>query len=49
MNAREVFGVVWIDAKLGPLTLGRPDASSAIESARSIRAKGAGKVRDVRA
>lgn len=45
----EAFGVVWVDLLLGPLTLVKPDADSAIETARKIQAKGADMVRDVRA
>ena len=49
LNQPEVFGVVWVDNMLGPLTLVKPNAAEAISSARSIRAKGAGKVSNVRA
>lgn len=45
----EVFGVVWVDLLLGPLTLVKPDAQSAIAAARSMREKGEGKIRDCRA
>lgn len=45
----EVFGVVWVDNMLGPLTLTKPDAASAIAAARSMRLKGADKIRDCRA
>lgn len=46
---REVFGVIWIDNMLGPLTLTKPDAKSAIESAKSMREKGADKIKDCHA
>lgn len=51
MNAAksEVFGVVWVDNMLGPLSLAKPDAQSAIAAARSMRLKGADKIRDCRA
>lgn len=48
-NKPEVFGVVWVDTMLGPLSLAKASAADAIESARSIRARGADKVRNVRA
>lgn len=45
----EAFGVIWYDLMLGTLSLAKPSAREAIEAARSIRAKGAGKVVNVRA
>lgn len=45
----EAFGVVWIDNLLGPLSLSKPDAVSAILAARSMRKRGADKIRDCRA
>ncbi|MGX7874401.1 hypothetical protein ACVDG5_018065 [Mesorhizobium sp. ORM6] len=49
MSKAEVFGVIWNDLALGPLTLTKPDKASAIAAAESIRAKGAGKVENVQA
>jgi len=48
-NLPELFGVIWTDNALGPLSLVKPNAADAIASARDIRAKGAGKVSNVRA
>lgn len=45
----EIFGVVWVDNMLGPLSLTKLNAPSAIEAARGIRERGVDKVRDVRA
>lgn len=45
----EVFAVIWTDRALGHLSLIKTDAQSAITSAQGIRAKGAGKVENVRA
>lgn len=45
----EVFGVVWRDLMLGDLSLPKASAAEAIEAARGIRERGAGKVEDVRA
>lgn len=49
MTKAEVFGVVWIDNMLGPLTLSKPNAQSAIATARDMRKRGADKIRDCRA
>jgi hypothetical protein len=49
MEKPEVFGVVWIDNMLGPLSLAKPDAQSAINAAREMRHRGADKIRDCRA
>lgn len=46
---QEVFGVIWIDNMLGPLSLAKPDAQSAIATARYMRQRGADKIRDCRA
>jgi hypothetical protein len=49
MTKAEVYGVIWIDNMLGPLTLTKPDAQSAISAATSMRERGADKIRDCRA
>jgi len=49
MTKPEVFGVIWIDNMLGPLSLSKPDAQSAIDAARLMRWHGADKIRDCRA
>ena len=49
MRKAEVFGVVWIDNMLGPLVLAKPDANSAIQTAREMRRRGSDKIRDCRA
>lgn len=46
---KEVFGVIWVDNALGPLTLPKPSASEAIRTAAAMREKGADKIRDCRA
>lgn len=43
---REVFGIIWIDNALGPLTLTKPDAASAISTAASMREKAGDKIRE---
>lgn len=45
----EVFGVIWTDNVLGPLTLTKPDAKSAIATAASMREKGKDLIHDCRA
>jgi hypothetical protein len=45
----EVFGVVWVDNVLGPFTLPKPDARSAIAAATAMRERGADKIRHCRA
>lgn len=49
MTKTEVFGVAWTDKMLGPLTLKKGTAQEAIDAANGIKAKGAGKVENVRA
>jgi hypothetical protein len=50
MNMKqEVFGVIWTDKMLGPLTLTKPDAESAIAAACSMRERGADKIDNCRA
>lgn len=50
MGSPEVFGVVWHDRMLGiGLTLNRPDAASAVDTAKGISSRGAEKVEAVRA
>lgn len=49
MQKPEVFGVVWVDNILGPLSLAKLDAQSAIDTARGMRQRGADKIRDCRA
>lgn len=49
MTKPEVFRVVWFDTMLGPLSLAKPDAQSAINAAREMRQRGADKIRDCRA
>lgn len=49
MNKHEAFGVIWRDLMLGDLSLATKTAAEAIEAAHSMRAKGAGKITDVRA
>ena len=45
----EIFAVIWHDNMLGPLTLHKPDAQSAIAAARSMRERGADKITNCRA
>lgn len=49
MSKPEIFATCWQDGALGPLHLTRKNAADAIETARSIAVKGAGKVWHVRA
>lgn len=49
MSKPEVFGIVWIDNTLGPLSLSKPDARSAIETAKAMRERGADKITQCRA
>lgn len=45
----EIFAVIWIDNTFGPLSLIKPDAQSAVATARDMRQRGADKIRDCRA
>jgi hypothetical protein len=49
MEKKEVFGVVWIDNMLGPLTLRKPTAEAAREAAATMRERGKDMIRDCRA
>lgn len=46
---KTIYGVIWIDNMLGPLTLNRDCAESAINTAQSMVQKGEGKIQNVRA
>jgi hypothetical protein len=46
---KEVFGIIWIDNILGPLSLIKPDAQSAIATAKYMRKHSTDKIRDCRA
>lgn len=44
-----IYGVIWIDNMIGPLTLQKPCAESAINSAQDMVKRGTDKIRSVRA
>lgn len=45
----EIFAVIWVDRMVGPLSLHKPNAASAIALAASMAAKGKDKIDHVRA
>lgn len=49
MSKPEVFGVIWIDLMLGPLSLRKSSAEEALEASARIRSKADGKVEQVHA
>ena len=49
MEKKEVFGVVWVDNALGPLTLRKPSADEARKAAANMRERGKDLIRDCRA
>lgn len=46
---KTIYGIVWLDNLLGPLTLNQPDKESALKTSEDMRIRGAGKISNCRA